>query len=164
MKLAICVCVYSESKSMLKSTLRGIQENYRLFEKEAGILEHEIIIIVIFDGIEKMNNSADQTENMTTLFHEIDIRNGFAKQPNSKSIEEYIRGLEQRNLCLSNLDDDDASQDANYCLFTEEEQEELESRLFMSQYNKYCEVKALLEEIGALKKRQQIIEPASLPL
>ena len=50
-------------------------------------MEHEIIIIVIFDGILKINNSADQTENMVSFFDEFDLRNGFVKQPNSRSIE-----------------------------------------------------------------------------
>ena len=60
-KLAICICVYSEPKSMLKGTIKGIQESYKYFLERAGILPHEIILTVIFDGIEKVNNSKDQT-------------------------------------------------------------------------------------------------------
>lgn len=30
-KLAICICVYSEPKHMLKSTIKGIQESYKYF-------------------------------------------------------------------------------------------------------------------------------------
>jgi len=32
-------------------------------------MSHEIIVIVIFDGIEHMNNSKDQTENMISFFN-----------------------------------------------------------------------------------------------
>jgi len=32
-------------------------------------MSHEIIVIVIFDGIEQMNNSRDQTENMISFFN-----------------------------------------------------------------------------------------------
>ena len=46
---------------MLKNTIKGIQQNYSMFLEKAGILPHEIVIIVIFDGIENVNNSNDQT-------------------------------------------------------------------------------------------------------
>jgi hypothetical protein len=36
---------------MLKNTIKGIQESYKHFREKAGILPHEIILIVIFDGI-----------------------------------------------------------------------------------------------------------------
>ena len=50
-KLAICICVYSEPKFMLKNTIKGIQQSYKHFLNKAGILPHEIILTVIFDGI-----------------------------------------------------------------------------------------------------------------
>lgn len=53
--------MYSEPKHMLKSTIKGIQESYIKFYQKAGIMPHEIILVVIFDGIEKMNCSKDQT-------------------------------------------------------------------------------------------------------
>ena len=52
---------------MLKNTIKGIQESYKPFLEKAGILPHEIIIVVIFDGIEKINQSKDQTENMVSF-------------------------------------------------------------------------------------------------
>ena len=39
-KLAICICVYSEPKHMLKSTIKGIQESYKYFLENAGIMPH----------------------------------------------------------------------------------------------------------------------------
>ena len=39
-KLAICICVYSETKSMLKNTIKGIQQSYEPFLLKAGILPH----------------------------------------------------------------------------------------------------------------------------
>jgi hypothetical protein len=51
MKVAICVCMYSEDKFMLKRTLSGISQNILNFHKN-GISSHEIGIFVIMDGIE----------------------------------------------------------------------------------------------------------------
>ena len=81
-KLAICICVYSEPKFMLKNTIKGIQESYKPFLEKAGILPHEIIITVIFDGIEKINNSNDQTENMISFFKEKDNSKYLKKSSN----------------------------------------------------------------------------------
>ena len=36
---------------MLKNTIKGIQQSYKYFLNKAGILPHEIILTVIFDGI-----------------------------------------------------------------------------------------------------------------
>lgn len=72
---------------MLKSTIKGIQASYKHFLEKAGILPHEIIMTVIFDGIEKVNDSKDQTENMISFFKEIDIKNGFVHKPYGKSLD-----------------------------------------------------------------------------
>jgi hypothetical protein len=50
-------------------------------------MSHEIIVIVIFDGIEHLNSSKDQTENMISLFNEIDIKNGFRQRSNSMALD-----------------------------------------------------------------------------
>lgn len=50
-------------------------------------MPHEIILTVIFDGIEKINNSKDQTENMISFFNEIDIKNGFRHKQYGKTLE-----------------------------------------------------------------------------
>jgi hypothetical protein len=59
--------------------------------QKAGIMPHEIIMIVIFDGIEKINNDKDQTHNMISFFNEIDIKNGFTYKPYGKTLEEYLK-------------------------------------------------------------------------
>lgn len=90
---------------MLKNTIKGIQESYKPFLEKAGIMPHEIIIVVIFDGIEKINNSRDQTENMISFFKEIDIKNGFMQKTYGKSIDEYFKDLEEQNYNLSRMQD-----------------------------------------------------------
>jgi hypothetical protein len=67
-------------------------------------MPHEIILTVIFDGIEKVNSSKDQTENMISYFNEIDIKNGFVYKPYGKSLEEYLKDLEERNFNISRLE------------------------------------------------------------
>lgn len=102
---------------MLKSTIKGIQSSYKYFQERAGILPHEIIMTVIFDGIEKINSSKDQTENMISFFNEIDIKNGFVHKPYGKSLEEYFKEIEEKDFHLSRLDGD---KNEDICLFTEE--------------------------------------------
>jgi chitin synthase len=118
-KLAICVCVYSEPKHMLKSTIKGIQESYKHFYQKAGIMSHEIILVVIFDGIEKVNNSKEQTDNMISYFNEFDLKNGFRHKPYGKTVEEYFKEFADS---LENYDD--------VSIFTEKELEELRGKLF----------------------------------
>ena len=54
-QLAICVCMYSEDKKMLKSTLAGIQENIaNIVSKQSrlhGITSDKIGVFVLMDGI-----------------------------------------------------------------------------------------------------------------
>lgn len=57
-------------------------------------MPHEIIMVIIFDGIEKVNASRDQTENMISFFTEIDIKNGFRYKPYGKSMESFIQEFE----------------------------------------------------------------------
>ena len=52
--LSICVCMYSEDIRMLRSTLRGIEENILMMSK-AGTSCDDISVVVILDGIEKMD-------------------------------------------------------------------------------------------------------------
>jgi hypothetical protein len=79
---------------MLKTTIKGIQESNKDFLSKAGIMSHEIIVIVIFDGIEHLNSSRDQTENMISFFNEIDIKNGFRQRSNSMALDEFLKEVE----------------------------------------------------------------------
>lgn len=138
---------------MLKNTIKGIQQSYNTFRDKAGILPHEIIITVIFDGIEKLNNSNDQTENMISFFDEIDMKNGFTNKLNGKSIDEYFKHLEQQNFNISRLQEDN---DENFTLFTSDQMHELQSKLFKNQYEEYIRIKELLKEIQQLKKKKNL--------
>lgn len=84
-------------------------------------------MVVIFDGIEHLNGSKDQTENMISLFNEIDIKNGFRQRSNSMSLDDFLREVEQNKFDPGNLPDDRLAQ---VNLFTEEELNELQPKLF----------------------------------
>jgi hypothetical protein len=56
LELAICVCMYSESKTMLKDSIKGIEDNVgRLIIN--GVNPDSIAVFVIMDGIEKVDPS-----------------------------------------------------------------------------------------------------------
>ena len=56
-ELAICVCMYSEDKKMLKSTIAGISENIANIVAYEGIDPDKIGVFVMMDGIEKLDSS-----------------------------------------------------------------------------------------------------------
>ena len=55
--MAICVCMYSEDKKMLKSTLAGIKENISNIVSRENISSDKIGVFVMMDGIEKVDPS-----------------------------------------------------------------------------------------------------------
>ena len=55
-ELAICVCMYSEDKPMLKRTLRGIADNIDSLI-ESGLSPDDIFVTIIIDGILKVDES-----------------------------------------------------------------------------------------------------------
>lgn len=57
-KVAICICMYSEDKSMLKRTLAGVSQNIEAFAQK-GFDYNDIGIFVVMDGIEEMHESVD---------------------------------------------------------------------------------------------------------
>lgn len=56
-ELAICVCMYSEDKKMLKSTLAGVAENISNLVTRENISSDKIGVFVLMDGIEKVDPS-----------------------------------------------------------------------------------------------------------
>lgn len=56
-ELAICVCMYSEDKKMLRSTLKGISENISYLTCFENISPDKIGVFVLMDGIEKVDES-----------------------------------------------------------------------------------------------------------
>jgi hypothetical protein len=55
-EVAICVCMYSEDKPMLKRTLEGIADNIDLLI-EQGTNPDDIFVAIIIDGIQKVDPS-----------------------------------------------------------------------------------------------------------
>ena len=53
--MLVCVTVYNETAEEIEETLKGIAENAERF-KDYGI-NVEIVIVVIFDGIQAIHNS-----------------------------------------------------------------------------------------------------------
>ena len=56
-QLAVCVCMYSETKQMLKSTLAGVAENIANLVAYEGLDPDDIGVFVMMDGIEKVDPS-----------------------------------------------------------------------------------------------------------
>lgn len=56
-ELAICICMYSEDKKMLKSTLAGVAENISNLVAREKISSDKIGVFVLMDGIEKVDES-----------------------------------------------------------------------------------------------------------
>jgi hypothetical protein len=79
---------------------------------------------------------------MISYFTEIDIKNGFTHKPYGKSLEEYLKELEERNFNFSVLNEDKLE---DMSLFTEDELSSLKSKLFENQYNEYIRIKGLLK-------------------
>ncbi len=63
----VCVTVYSEPMEQLMMTLNGIFQNLRHF-KNVEICNEDIIVVIIFDGIDKMHDS------MNVFFNDFDKR------------------------------------------------------------------------------------------
>ncbi|CAD8134467.1 unnamed protein product [Paramecium octaurelia] len=61
-KVMICITMYSEPLSELQKSLQGIQESLLEFY-ENDILPHQIVVVVIYDGIENIRNQADENDN-----------------------------------------------------------------------------------------------------
>jgi hypothetical protein len=54
--VAICICMYSEDKKMLKNTLAGVKDNIATMVR-AGRKPDEIGVFVMMDGIMKVDAS-----------------------------------------------------------------------------------------------------------
>jgi hypothetical protein len=56
LELAICICMYSEDKKMLKRTLMGIADNIDKLV-DSGISPDDIFVCIVIDGIQKVDES-----------------------------------------------------------------------------------------------------------
>ena len=66
-KLSICITVYNESRSQLEKTIQGIYSELDTF-KTNGISPFEILVIVVYDGIEKLNVTGGTDDSMIQMF------------------------------------------------------------------------------------------------
>lgn len=57
LELAICICMYSEDKKMLKSTLAGVAENIANLVAYEKMDPDKVGVFVMMDGIEKVDSS-----------------------------------------------------------------------------------------------------------
>jgi hypothetical protein len=46
-----------------------------------GVSSSEIVVVVIFDGIDKINNSSDEKSNVLKYFNELDWEFGISEEP-----------------------------------------------------------------------------------
>ena len=90
---------------------------------------------------------------MISFFNEIDIKNGFVHKPYGKSLDEFLKQIEDKNNPLNKIETEKV-EDIN--LFTEDQLSKLKSKLFQSQYNEYMRIKKLLKEVEGLKKKKDL--------
>ncbi|KAL4456937.1 hypothetical protein ABPG74_014575 [Tetrahymena malaccensis] len=67
-KMIICVTMYNEPRKELEETLDGIVSNISTFKQECNISNNEILVIVVYDGIDRMNSSKDSDDSMLDYF------------------------------------------------------------------------------------------------
>jgi chitin synthase len=59
-RICVCVTIYNESRKDLEESLDGLLENLSIFKKELKIHNHEMVVVVVFDGIDRMRTSKDK--------------------------------------------------------------------------------------------------------
>lgn len=89
LKYMLCVTVFSESFYELERTLTGIYKNVGVF-KESGVSEHQICVVVIFDGIKAISPDIRQK-----VFNKLDSDN---------QIPEFRRLNKREDVFLNDLD------------------------------------------------------------
>ena len=70
--MAICVTVYNETRDQLERTLDGLIKGITYFQ-QVKIKAHEIVVVVIFDGMDKLNNDESNERSMLKKFQYYDI-------------------------------------------------------------------------------------------
>jgi len=80
----ICITIYNESLEELEKTLDSVRENLTIFQNN-GIQTFEILVVIIFDGIAKMNNENNQLKSIVEFFKAMEIEYKIVDQ---KQIEE----------------------------------------------------------------------------
>jgi chitin synthase len=96
LRMLICVTIYNETKSELFKTLQGIFENLESF-LDHSISPHDIAVVVIFDGILKMDES--MRSYFSTLDKELMLNFGLSIESRLSEIKKcsdaYIKAAEK---------------------------------------------------------------------
>ena len=74
---------------MLKESLDGVYDSLKTFKEVAGINPEQIVVTVIFDGIENVKRG-DFDEDIVTMFDEYDFRNGSILREGEKPFTEVL--------------------------------------------------------------------------
>jgi len=58
-KLAICITMYNEDESQLKTTLRGILQNYNVLYQDprVNMRQNDMVVVCVCDGFDKIPES-----------------------------------------------------------------------------------------------------------
>ena len=157
-ELAICVCMYSEDKKMLRSTLKGIQENISNLTCYEGISPDKIGVFVMMDGIEKVEDT------VVDFFEEMERSNNIQLGSNiapTLSIEEMARRA--RTMTPEEINEMEL-QNVNNFLFDVEELKDRNDRRFFEVRREYLEVKGLMGKIEKMERVKPLFDdlPAKL--
>jgi hypothetical protein len=143
LELAICVCMYSEDKPMLKRTLTGIADNVdRLIE--AGMSPDDIFVCIVIDGIMKVDESLfdyfEEFERESEIFLEDDDELSMRQKYNSMQVNTEV----------------DEEEPLNYSKFLFEEKEYINriERKFTNVRDKYDNVVRIRTQIQNIKKER----------
>ena len=151
-EIAICVCMYSEDKKMLKSTLAGIAENIANIVAYENVDPDKIGVFIMMDGIEKVDRSVVEYFEELEKTSNINLGDNIVpsltvaemdKRANSKT-EDEINEEEMRNV--------------NNFLFDVAELDERNSLRFEAIEKDYAEKKKLMKEIKELLKQKPLYD------
>lgn len=59
LKLAICITMFNENEDELKTTMRGVIENYNdlRYDKSLNFKKHDLLVFLVCDGYERIPES-----------------------------------------------------------------------------------------------------------
>ena len=119
-ELAICVCMYSEDKKMLKRTLAGVEENIANLVALENLSPDQIGVFVMMDGIEKVDPS------IVDYFEELERSSGIFLGENTLRSESYQEMIQRYSSMTNDEINDEEMKNINNFLFDVEELKERE--------------------------------------
>lgn len=144
LKLAICVCMYSEDKTMLRRTLSGVADNIRTFVRN-GYSPDDIAVVFVMDGIEVVD------ESVLGFFAEMEKENYIY-------LEEDVEPSRQADFLEDRIDDevDEDLLNVNHFLFDELEWKDRQQRRLFSRKQEYHYIKMVIKEIQQLERNKKL--------